>query len=653
MQKTVEYPDHVTDGIRRNHRAHPLPANLRLFGADTETVHGLPHTVQLFDGDMKEGVWLSYVGKKSVFPAFWTKVRPLMRVGGVNVCYFHNLKFDIMVLFSDHHIEIYEQGGAAEFFVEADGQPLRKKVSEQPERTVVHVEILFGKVNAATLTEGSHFMEDGDLRFEGTTILKIMDSLAFTQTSLARSLKMFKIPQSKLKAPEDLGKLPLKTPEFEAYAKQDVVAQWHLGRKIMDIHEKYKVRPSISLPQFMSRVFRHDFFHGDDKMDFPPLDVARAAELSYHGGKNGLYCEPGVYDGLTEVDINSAYPWAMRELPSFLRGSYEAVDSWAGPDLAGVYKISGWTDPKAKYPLVFDHSFRRVDGHFEDLWHTGYEIEKMLAAPFMRITKISGYVWNPEPTDRNPFRDFVDHFYGLKDKTPRDDPYYNFYKIALNALYGKLVGVIEDRELLNLEDMDEPNDMKVKLDFKWDGALGRYVKTVIRHRAGQMYNPFIASLITGRVRALLFDLETKYEALHSATDSIKTLKRIKAVPGLGGWKEEVSGRCWIFRNKLYLHFTEKDPITHNFQGGEKECSTCGKAPWKHIREKGQSLEKVALHAYKGTIQQLFDNRGSLLRDGEMKYQFQHVVGLREGLRKKETPADFVMRPEVLKLRRSS
>lgn len=673
MEKVVVYPEHVLAGIKKNHRSHPLPDNLRLFGADTETVNGNPHTLQLWDGPdaamlaaghvLLENLnalpadkrpYLVYVDKKTILPEFCAYVRPRLRSGGVNVCYFHNFKFDAMVIFADHHLEIYEQGGASEFFLEEDGSPLKKKVAEEPDRVVIFVELLFGKVNAATFTWGRHFMEAGDLRFEGTTILKIFDSLAFTQASLARSLEMFKIPQSKLEAPKDLGRVAHRTPEFENYAKQDVVAQWFLGRKIMDIHERYKVRPSISLPQFMSRVFRHDFFKGADAMDFPPLDVVRAAELSYHGGKNGLYVPAGMYENVTEVDINSAYPWAMRELPSFLKGRYKNVDSWAGPEYAGLYKISGWTDPHAVYPLVFDHSFRRVDGHFDDLWQSSYEIEKMLSADFIRITKISGFIWMPNKGEaRNPFRDFVDHFYKLKDETPRDDPYYNFYKIALNALYGKLVGVIEDRELLTLEDKDEAADSKVKLDFKWDAALGRYVKTIIENRAGQMYNPFIASLITGRVRASMYDLEKANNALHSATDSIKTVGKIKGVPGLGGYKEEVTGRCYIFRNKLYLHFTSKNPVDHDFQGKEKKCAVCKKPAYKHIREDGQSLEKVALHAYKGTIQDLYDNRHALLRDGKMSYQFQHVVGLREGLRRGETPANFVMRPEVLNLRRVS
>src|SRR4029077_12777136 len=197
-----------------------------------------------------------------------------------------------MVLISDHHETMYEQVNAIKFHLSPEAKPLPKAWWKEPHKKVLLVEILFGKVNAAEITEGFYYLEKDDaLHFEGQAKLKILDSRAFTLASLDRSLKMFLIPQSKLEKPEGLGKLPLKTPTFEAYAKQDVVAQWFLGRKILDIHEKYAVRPSVSLPQFVSRVFRHDFFKGDWKIEFPPLDVVRAAELSYHGGKNGYYLE--------------------------------------------------------------------------------------------------------------------------------------------------------------------------------------------------------------------------------------------------------------------------------------------------------------------------------------------------------------------------
>jgi len=641
MEKVVVYPSHVLGGIKPNHRAYPVPDDVRIFGADTETVHGLPHTVQVSDDGRT--AFLKYVDRKTVLPVFWEMVRPAMIPGGLNLCYFHKLKFDMMVLFADHHREVYEQVNAIRFHLDENAKPLPAGWYKEPHKRVILCEILFGKVNAAELTEGFYYLaDDEELRFTGEAKLKIFDSRAFTLANLSRSLKMYHIPEAKLEAPKGLGQEPLRTLEFERYAKQDVIAQHALAVKIVEIHDKYQVRPSVSLPQFIARVFRHDFFKPGWKVEFPPLDCVRAAELSYHGGKNGFYLEgPEVIDNVSEIDINSAFPWAMRELPSFVGGKYYRVDHFVGGvGNVGVYCLSGRVDDRAKYPLIFSHGFQPVRGAFDNVWTTSHETAAALESPDVKITKCWGWIWEPaDPDGPNPFRDFVDHFYHLKDTTPKTDPYYHFYKIALNSLYGKLVGAVEehDVDILTADSADGFKEKGVESDYRWDEALKTYVRISREYVAGQMYHPFIASLITGRVRALIHGLETKYEALHTATDSIKTLKPVQEKKGLGGWKLECRGRCYLFRNKLYLHFdkTAKPPDEKAWNFG--------------LTENGQQLAKAAFHGFKGPFRELFDRRRELLEKGEMKYSYTHVVGLREGMRRGETPADFVRRTEIMKL----
>ena len=417
------------------------------------------------------------------------------------------------------------------------------------------------------------------------------------------------------------------------------------------------------MPQFIARVFRHDFLGPSPQteagatsvpraskkptkvgwtVEFPPLDCVRAAELSYHGGKNGFYLDgPQVLDNVSEIDINSAFPWAMRNLPSFIGGQYRKVDSYKAGH-AGVYCLTGTVAPTTKYPLLFSHGFRAIKGPFENVWTTSYETESALSSSEIDITGCWGWIWEPADVNGpNPFRDFVEHFYKLKDTTPKTDPYHHFYKIALNSLYGKLVGAVEehDVDILTADSDGNFNEKGLESDYKWDEALKTYVRTSKEFVAGQMYNPFIASLITGRVRALIHGLETKYQALHTATDSIKTLRPVEEKKGLGGWKLECRGRCYLFRNKLYLHFdkTAKPPDEKAWNFG--------------LTENGQQLTKAAFHGFKGPFRELFDRRRELIKNGEMEYSYTHVVGLREGMKRGETPADFVRRTETMKLKR--
>ncbi len=632
MIKTVLIPAHVSKGITRNHKGHPATGNLHIFGADTETYHGYPHAIQLATA---EGANLEYVKGRDALPTFVRMIYPHVRSKKVNVCYVHNLNFDLPVLFWGDHEEFYEQHNDIELWKAANGTKLPRKWYEQEEiAEVLKIKILFGKVNAAKFEWGRHYLSGDEAKFETARRLLLYDSMAFTHASLSRSLTMFHIPEVKMEAPKGLGTKRIKGEAFEKYAIQDAVAVRALGLKIMEIHDRYAVRPSVSLPQFAGRVFRHHFMGAEDLIKFPPEECQKAAELSYHGGKNGFYGLPGLYPNCVEVDINSAYPAAMAQLPDMIHGDYVRVNEYR-PGMVGIFCLSGKVDPRMKYPLIFDHKFKRVDGDFKDVWTTGYETALALECPEIIITASPGWAWAPGvvPKDfKNPFTEYVNNFYKLKETTPKDDPNYNFYKLALNSLYGKFVGTVERHHLCWVANA-EGDEMLIRQDFRWDSVLEKYVQVETDHIAGGLYNPFVATLITGYVRAVLWGLETKYQALHSSTDSIKTVMPIEEVPGLGGWKKEVQGPCYIFRNKLYLHY-------------DAENSKPGVQGLSH---EGHPLRKFAMHGFKGKLKEYHDAREALLRDGGLIYKYQHVVGLREGLKRKERPGDFVMREEFLSL----
>jgi hypothetical protein len=182
-----------------------------------------------------------------------------------------------------------------------------------------------------------------------------------------------------------------------------------------------------------------------------------------------------------------------------------------------------------------------------------------------------------------------------------------------------------------------------------DGVIDPRTKKRIALRpewtAGAFYSPFWASFVTSHTRAYLYKLETKLHALHAATDSVKATTPHEAVKGLGGLKIECFGRCYLFRNKLYLHFSRDSTYC-----GHKEPPY--KAPdGTPLVEDGQHLCKVGMHGFKGQVHELFTARHRLLVEHRLAYSYEHCVGLREGIRRKEQPCDFVPRHEVLELRR--
>ena len=634
MIKSVRVPEHTKHGIRPALRDFPLAKNLRLFGADTETYKGLPHTLQINDG---RETALFYVNSPDIFETFWHWLRPRMREGGVNICYFHYLNFDLRVLFAQYRKKMYEQFN--EIIFHFDGNLNFLDAAPPPGADCIKVKMLFGKVNCATISEGAYVAGKKNI-FNPVVKLDILDSFAFTHTSLEKSLKMYGIDQNKLPRPDGIGVKRLRSPEFEAYAKQDVVAERALGEKILAFHEEYKVRPSISISQFASRVFRRYFFEKDGVIQFPPEGVVKAAEFSYHAGKNGLYIDrPQIIEDVYELDINSAFPYAMANLPQFVKGAYIETREYI-PDLCGVYNISGEV-LGGKYPLVYDHEFKPVAGKFSGVWTTGYELEKMKGSPYIFFKINGGHVWKPSHYEKNSFKDYVEHFYAMKEKTPKASPYYNFYKIGmLNSLYGKLVSTIELRAIDKLPPeqviLDELTGKRIVADYRMDSATGDIVRVKREYKAGSLYNPFIASMITGKVRAMIYDMETKYQSLHTATDSVKTIFPVEKVPGLGGHKIECFGRCYFFRNKLYLHFSK----TFEYCNHDKHDPTL-------LWDGEQHLCKSAFHGFKGPESMVFANRKALMETHHIAYDYKHSVGLREGLKRGETPCDFIKREEVL------
>ena len=194
----------------------------------------------------------------------------------------------------------------------------------------------------------------------------------------------------------------------------------------------------------------------------------------------------------------------------------------------------------------------------------------------------------------------------------------------MNALYGKF---IQTRILNGLSDLTFDID-EGKLLF--DASV----------QAGGLFNPFIASLITGHTRAFIHSLEHKYNALHTSTDGIQTQKKPIGLSAygkagtLGSVSIECSGDCLILRNKLYLFYSRMDAKD--------------KRNPRIMRSKifpGKKIIKYALHGFHGDAHTL----EMLWKTGTRDYEYVKVNKLRESLRRKLKVNDFVTRSATLNL----
>jgi hypothetical protein len=268
------------------------------------------------------------------------------------------------------------------------------------------------------------------------------------------------------------------------------------------------------------------------------------------------------------------------------------------PEL-GVYSITGETS-KCDWPALFDHNFKPLQGKFSATWVTGYELNEALAADEVSLKSCHGYHYEQGEWSYSPFSEFVATLYDLKSSAK--DPVMRYmYKIELNGLTGKFIQTSPDFTLVD----------------------GRLVKI---RRAGGLYQPFIASMITGYTRGKkMHPLEHKYQALHTATDGIFAGGHHKGAKTktLGAVVAEGYGDLALLRNKLYIFYTnEESDDTYESQVFA-----------------GRHILKCARHGYQGTVVDL----ERMLVSTDRTYRVNKPNKLKSSIKQGLTPNEFLIK----------
>lgn len=517
--KNIWIPRHVKDGIGYKSCAYPEWVNI--FGADTETAKGNIEMIQVCDG---QAVYLVPANPENALQKFIDTMNPLVHKGVVNLCWFHNLTFDMEVMLIPY-IKLY-----------------REKRSFEINLDECDIELHMGKICFV------------DIYFSKNRRLQLRDSSKFIMGSLEKVARKLGTPHQKSAKPPGLGLRSPWEPDIKAYAEQDAWVTYEIGHRICeDILRKYNVPPTVSFSQFSQKLYQSQFVGSDEHIPFPTDDACYFAERSYHGGKNGLYCPaPVVIEDCYDIDIVSAYAYSLTRMPQAYFSKAIYTNKYE-PGRHGVYAIDACIAP-TKYPVLFqEFSFRPAVGEVKDLMVVSYELDMAIKMGLVQLHRCRGWVLEESGYKGHPFAPYVDFWWQQKRTAEEGSIAYRSAKLAPNAIYGKLIGRVE---------LDEADFVE---------RHGAFMPVKMTHKACSFYNPLLATLVTAKTRLKLLDLERRFNGLHSATDAVKTIMKPTGTSSeLGGYETEICGKCIILRNKLYLHFNSENKLEkfalHGFWG---------------------------------------------------------------------------------------
>jgi hypothetical protein len=537
-------------------------------GFDSETLHGEPMTLQFTRGKKKLIEW---VNDRKAEKTFFRMLDSITANHGdeIGVVFGFHLPFDMQSAFPLRA----EQMSKGEFEFDSNGWSVRG----------IYGRPTFAKCN------------------KGRKRVLIVDAAGFAiAANLAKVADTYCAHLPKLTRPDGLGSRMFSRSDsaFVDYAIRDAEIAEIFGQIIIGWHHDYDISMSVSGPSMASQVFRHHFVR--KPIYSPPEQIKWAAMRSFHGGIQRALHAPAYYKNVQCIDMVSAYPAAMHDMPSFTNHKlYKPFRAKRGcgqvPDM-GVYKIRARFHG-SHWPALFDwRTFKPLLTEHIETWATGYEINVALETEQIAIDAVEGHYYDAA-ADNEPsaLRAFVDRFFTMKSEASSDTER-NVAKLLLNSLYGKFI------------------QHQVDTNGYWDMEADEWVAD-IAWKAGGLYNPFIASLITAHCRARLVRLEHRYSSLHAATDGLIVPydRSIRSDKRLGGLTIEAEGDVVILRPKLYIVYSTAAPDDRHPAS---------------LAFRGKRIEKYALHGFRGKVQEL----ERLLMSGEREYTYTHVVGMKEKLR---------------------
>lgn len=253
--------------------------------------------------------------------------------------------------------------------------------------------------------------------------------------------------------------------------------------------------------------------------------IQELARKAFYGGRFELI-QRGFIGECYLYDINSAYPYALTTIPDILDGRWIRTNKVLPDAKIGFFSVLVNVSENVK---IAPFPFRKKNGTIcypSGRFKTFVTLDEIKSINDPRISYkiLESYQFIPNKNCRYPFKDFIESMYQKRLKLKQDNNQLQQpIKIILNSIYGK--------------------------------TAQRTNQTM-----GNLFNPVIASYITGFVRAQLYRFVMEHnlenETVAFATDSIACRKKIYGLDSLklGKMKLDKSGFDVIFLSNGFYRF---------------------------------------------------------------------------------------------------
>lgn len=273
---------------------------------------------------------------------------------------------------------------------------------------------------------------ESDVFMIKTADFEMVDSFALWPHSLKKFAETFTPELPKLEI--DIENFDTTNSEHLAYAARDseiLVKAYVRFDEI--IYKLFGVHVAYTLAATAIKAWRAKI----DRSYFNPENIDTFVRSAYFGGAVQGRFGDNIYKDLKTYDINSSYPYVMREY-GVPFGNYSSVD-YVVPDNPGIYRVLVESPEDVAFPILPKRVFTGEVGHI--VWPRGcfettvtnVEIEFALEHGYKLLEVREGLIFNEIIY---PFDDLVT-FCEETRKEYKGTPFEQVVKLIQNSVYGK------------------------------------------------------------------------------------------------------------------------------------------------------------------------------------------------------------------------